>query len=350
MPRDIDGVIHTDEVDCVFSDRVVDGIAKRARLPAETDINRLAMGVRASAKEYAKQVRQATPNTVRRQIAGLARAAASRDYLHLIEIYRTLPDAARNLLEKRSQRNREQGVDWILPDPADLYDPERQQSAAATIYKLAATGGYREKGRKRPNGKRSKDRWLPSLYAPPPSRSEPRRAAERDFLMWLRDKYCDATGGRSGNTARRDILGPFARFFAECLELARTRTTVNDPDRAGLAVQLINDFAAEIRKSKLIDELRQLLKPWWQQYLAVSELARMIENGQAAVRHVAVGMDAAPAPDAPALIEFEETGNLCFYVSPRLAETIHVEPASRARIMVLAMGLQRSKKDKRAPA
>jgi hypothetical protein len=67
--------------------------------------------------------------------------------------------------------------------------------------------------------------WRPLLYAPDARRHFQKRAAERDFVMWLRLAWAEATGEPPSRTARRAEksyrdLGPFARFVRECLRLA----------------------------------------------------------------------------------------------------------------------------------
>jgi hypothetical protein len=344
MPRNSKDIIRIDEIADVFSDAAIARVARRARLPGDPDLKRLGAGIRASVGEYAKQSRQASRNTVHREIDALARAAARPDYEALAQAYDGMSDAARGLLEERSQRIQQRAAtdderhSWKLPEAPALRDPRRRQAASEAIYCLAVTGGRLAKGRKRPGGKQSLE-WLRRLHAPEKSRSEPRRQAERTFLMWLRVNYAIATGRMPPNSARRDMGGPFARLFAECLRMVRAPATSEDPDRTGLAVQLINDFGQACRIAKLEADLRQILNPLRRIHPAASELCRLIENGRAVIRRIPLGADENPVPDVPALIEFEETGNLCFYVSQSQWRTIRVKPAPRARIMRLAEGL-----------
>jgi hypothetical protein len=337
-------IISVDDIADVFSDAAIARVARRAGLPADTDLKRLGAGIRASAEEYAKQARQASRNTVHRDIDALARAAARHDYEALVQSYDGMSDAARVLLEERSQRIQQYAAadderhSWKLPEAPALRDPGRRQAASEAIYRLAVTGGAWAKGRTRPNGKQSLE-WQRRLHAPEPSRSEPRREAERTFLMWLRVNYAITTCSIPPNSARRDMGGPFARFFAGCLRMARAPATNENPDRSGLAVQLINDFGRTCRIAKLEADFRRILAPLRRIHPAASELCRLIENGRAVIMRVPLGGDENPVPDGPALIEFEETGNVCFYIPQSQWRTIRVKPAPRARIMRLAEGL-----------
>jgi hypothetical protein len=142
--------------------------------------------------------------------------------------------------------------------------------------------------------------------------------------------------------------GPFARFVAQCLCIARAPVTSEDPDRTGLAVQLINDFGREARLSKLEDDWRRILGPVKKVDWAISEIGQLVKRGEATVWRVATGTEPS-IPDAPAIIEFEETGNLCFYVSQWLWRTIRVKPAPRARIMRIAERLHAATARERRP-
>jgi hypothetical protein len=338
--------IRIDEIARTFSDAAVAKLADRVGMPVGTDLKELATGIRASVEQYAKEVRLATPNTVHREIDALERAARGRADPKLRRIYADLSDNARQLLEDRSQRirDRAQTTDeirrWVLPDPADLSDPYRQLAASETIHRVAVTGAYWSKGRRRPGGKNSvQSNW--QLHAPELSKSEPRREAERTFVRWLQVAYRGATGCMPPNTAQHDRPGPFARMVAECLRLARAPSSDPDDDRTGLAVQLINDLDRERRRDGDIRNWRRILRPLRLKYAVVDDIAGLVEQGQVDVKSMLPGMD--EDPDAffcpPALIEFKETGTICFYLL-HLRQTIRIKPFPRARIMEIANRLR----------
>jgi hypothetical protein len=151
--------------------------------------------------------------------------------------------------------------------------------------------------------------------------------------------YFETTERMPPTTARRDILGPFARFVADCLLLARAPVTDNDPDRTGLAVQLINDLDRLRRKGKLVRDFRRILGPLREAdtTVSISALGRLIEDGKAEAVRVQ------PDDDTPfrksALIEFPDVGRLCFFVAPGHWWTVGVKPYPRTRIMALAANL-----------
>src|SRR5262249_61761708 len=101
-------------------------------------------------------------------------------------------------------------------------DASHAAISCAMVASVCFSAGAQVHGRKRSCGKRSIT-WRPLLYAPQPRRNFPRRDAERNFVMWLRIAWLDATGAEASRTARhsdasRDV-GPFARLVPECLRL-----------------------------------------------------------------------------------------------------------------------------------
>jgi hypothetical protein len=322
--------IRTDEIARTFSDAAVAKLARRAGL-RRANFKELAAGIRASVEQYAKEVRLATPNTVHREIEGLVQAAARRDYPKLRENYANLSNDARQPLEDRVQRIRDraptedQKLYWALPELAELDDPCCQSAAAEAILRIATIGW-------------SKDGWI--LYAPEPSKSEPRREAERTFVRWLQVAYSRATGRMPPNTGQHYRPGPFPRMVAECLRLARAPSSDPDDDRAGLAVQLINDLDRERRYANNVWDLRCILGPLRREYPVIDCIVGLVEDGQADVRRIPRWAGADQVVGPPSLIEFEETGTICFYLRPEDHRTLAIEPFARARIMDIANSLK----------
>jgi hypothetical protein len=347
--------ISADEVLQVFSDRAVARLATKVGLPKGTDTQRLAKGIRASAQQYALDADRPTPNMMRREIDMLQRAADGRKYEKVARLRAELSGPTRELLERRAAniRSRSSSQDeqtaWSIQKPEQLHDCASRNDACDMVYSLAVTGGYPVKGRRRPTGKQYAKLQV-RLYAPEPSRAEPRREAERTFVMWLRAGYCDATDRMPPNTAHHYRPGPFARMIGECLRLARVPTTNTDDDRVGLAVQLINDFDRERRLDELIRKWRRILDPLWHDDAAMTQVPRLIEAGKAVVRRISRGADDGAIADQPSLIEFEETGTLCFYLSPKERRTLSIKPFPRARIMQIAEALFAATSKKRLPA
>ena len=209
--------ISVDEIPLVFSDRAVAKLAVNARLPDGTDMQRLAKDIRAAAAQYARDADQPTPNKVRRELDALRRAAERREYRKLKQLLAEISDPARELLEIRladirdGHTRKNHRDTWFLPEPEELSDPTRRDVACDMVYSLAVTGGFRVEGRAR-GGSRRRHRMQVRLIAPEPSRSEPRREAERTFVMWLRIAYHRATGRMPPSTAQHYRPGPFAEW------------------------------------------------------------------------------------------------------------------------------------------
>jgi hypothetical protein len=66
----------------------------------------------------------------------------------------------------------------------------------------------------------------------------------------------------------------------------------------------------------------------------------LIEEGQADVRRIPRWADADQVVGSPSLIEFEETGTICFYLRPEDNRTVAIKPFARARIMNSAHSLK----------
>ena len=145
--------------------------------------------------------------------------------------------AARQLLGEREQNVKDRAPRWRIPLTEELRDPVRCGVAAEGLCCLIEVGGKQKEGRNRPSGRRSIT-WDALLYAPEPSRREPRRKAERAFVMWLQVALAES-GAKVPVTALHSFPGPFAKFAAKCLYLMGA---ANTGSAGGLAVQLIGDL------------------------------------------------------------------------------------------------------------
>jgi len=145
---------------------------------------------------------------------------------------RLSPRAHRILLQRGSR------IGTDLPEPEAVLDSDRRENACAAIVKICMMGMGCAKGRARPNGRRSPGFWRPVLYAPNKQRHFAKRDADRNFLMWLRIAWLEATGNTPPDTARHAEpgrkIGPFARMLQECLRLLGAQDA--DP------VELINEL------------------------------------------------------------------------------------------------------------
>jgi hypothetical protein len=330
------GPIAEEEIARVFNDQVVAKLAKLARLPETTDLQQLGARFRASAAVFARNVRLPTANTVHRQMHCIAQAAMRQKYARLAEmLVARVPGDAWQSLDNRARTIRQRLPDadhsyWMVPQPEELLDPNRQR-VAERIWRLAVVGGHWSPGRKRPGGKQSIE-WHTHLHAPAASKSEPKREPETDLVMRLLLDVA-VTGYTPPVAANYDRPGPFCRMVAEFLRLVRAPTTPEDFDCTTLAVRLLNNIASMRRRSSLKRKWRRILTPLRKEDDLVHELGRMVELGKAKVLRAPAGAGTCHHSEEPTIIEDPERGTLCFYLSPSQSKIIAVRPSPRARIM-----------------
>ncbi len=259
----------------IFNDDRISGLAAIAKMPEDYDRARFASGIRWAVENYIEARAKPSPNKLRREIEALHAIAYrilqrneinERDYQALANLVETMtPECRRQLAGSatpwRLLEPEELTVTHALgasgytakkyaklmaevppasgrrvPDPAELRDPAIRKRVVEELRTLLSFGGT-WKVRKRPKGVPPTQKWVPLLYAPPPTRAEPRREAEREFVMWLRVAVVEA-GAVIPHAFDHRKPGPLARMVAECL------VAVGAADAAhatGLAVQLLND-------------------------------------------------------------------------------------------------------------
>jgi hypothetical protein len=211
-----------------------------ADLPPTADLARFGESVRTAARLYLVE-QQRNPLAVRREIRNLYRLAnkvmAGKSSPAALEAaVGDLAVGARQLLEYRAL--------MIARLPAGhLPRPELPRSPEGVI-ELTRYGGGMKQGRARPNGRRSRPRFEPLLWEPPPLPGRPPNQAGRELVIGLGDAYLHATGRNSPRTADHRKPGPFARLVRGCLHRMGARH-VN-------AVQLINTVG-ELRRDEPID-------------------------------------------------------------------------------------------------
>jgi hypothetical protein len=178
MPRNLDDLIPLGEIPVVFSYQAIAFIAASLSMGVGAQFQascnrRLGESIRASVRGYVAARRRLTPNTVRREIKAIARAAASGDYESssgdyesLSQLWNVLSADARHLLQRRADaaRNTEEACKEArlefeairgkllrphrdserhtvaMPTADDLRDPDRQATACDAIFRLAVTG------------------------------------------------------------------------------------------------------------------------------------------------------------------------------------------------------------------
>lgn len=238
-------VIAAADVTTIFDAACIASLAMIARLPPGSDLARFGEGVRWAALNYVQMKRQPSPNAVHREIKSLHALAFNRRFEPLAAAVDAMTPVARALLGKREARVRDRMPDWRISAAEELRDLASRAKAAEGLLALLEIGAERSLGRQRPSGRRSITRRS-EVFAPPPSRAEPRRAPERELVMWLQIAVAEA-GARVPVTARHDAPGPFARMAAECLRLVGA---IGPANARGLAVEMIRELRATARTRK----------------------------------------------------------------------------------------------------
>jgi hypothetical protein len=206
--------IEESEISRIFDDACIKGLAT-TRLLAGADLRRFAEGVREGARIYARDARVPTDNELHAEIAALYRAAERKQYEQVAALLEGFSPKARGLLNRRGARP---SLGLELPAANALRDAAQQKKARETVLRLCRLGGEYVEGRRRSSGKRSRT-WRPLLHTPRPSRSFPKRDAERNFVMQLQLAWLEATGRPPSLAANPARPGPFVRTVRKCLEL-----------------------------------------------------------------------------------------------------------------------------------
>jgi hypothetical protein len=226
------------DVDVIFDDARIKLLAQIVALPDHADIKAFGNGVRTAARIYIRDAVEPNSNDLRAEIESLHLAAEKRQYERVAEQLIQLSSRALRRLKDRANR-----ISLQMPKPASLHDPKLRKQACANLARLCEIGRRPVPGRMRPSGRRSRPAWEPVLDAPETRRSPPKRDAERDFVMWLRSAWLEATGElptATVNPSRPDR--PFANFIKECLRL------VGAPHANH--VELINELARRGKRKK----------------------------------------------------------------------------------------------------
>ncbi len=241
-------MIRSQDVDRVFDASCIKKLGTIAKLPADTDLMRFGESVRCAVRLYVREAGTPSANQLRHEVEALHRAAERRDYESLRGLIGRMTPAARALLQERHALLAERSLmrprrrrPILIPVPRiptleELADPERRDVAAEGLVALLEKGGM-FKVHKRRSGKPTIT-LAPVLHAPPASRAQPRRAAERTLVMWLQVAAAEVAAAVP-RTANRSKPGPAARMIAEVLVRAGA---IGPHGAQELAVRLINDL------------------------------------------------------------------------------------------------------------
>lgn len=226
-----------DDIDATFDEACIARLAKIARLPASADLRSFGVSIRTAVAIYLKDANEPDGNELYHEIAGLYRLADKRRFDDLSAAIENMSDAARAHLDERANRP---SFGFSLPKASDFLTASQRDEATRRIIAITVIGGEVVRGGKRPRHRPPALR--PRLYAPLPRRHFAKRAAERDFVMWLQVAYLESTGRMPAVTANAERRGPFARLVRECLYLAGARH-VNE-------VEVINSLKTGVRKKR----------------------------------------------------------------------------------------------------
>jgi hypothetical protein len=224
--------IAVDEVDQIFDEATIETLVRLAGFSPQVNRERLGKFIRDAVRNYAANIRKATPNEQNVEVAELNRAAERGDYEKVGSLLRNLSNETRDGLNARGKKIRNpngifrvrhhvgsvvEGVQ--LPSPEMLQDPARQEEACLLIAMLCRIGGGYIVGRRRPSGRNSIV-WRHRLHAPLMSRHPEKCAPERALVKELRYVWFEAKGKSPSPTAHPDNLGPFARIVNGVFRLA----------------------------------------------------------------------------------------------------------------------------------
>jgi hypothetical protein len=227
-------LIALSDVEQVFNDEVVRGLARTAKLPLCADIVRFTASVRVDVCNYLEaQLRLSTPQL---------RAAIERLY-QLNKRAERGGDRAVRALARAVDTMAADVLNWLtqfrtpqtsqIPTAPEIISPATRQSAIQRLGVALSHGGVFVIGRKRQGGKRSRS-FKPLLNVPTGiERKRPRGEAQREFVQSLALTYSEGTGKNPPYTAR-EAGGPFCNFVTECFEF------VGAP--SGNVPRLINEF------------------------------------------------------------------------------------------------------------
>jgi hypothetical protein len=222
------------DVEHVFSDQVVEGLARTAKLPAGADLVRFGASVRVDVRIFLEAQRRLSAPKLRAAIQQLYRLntraergndQAARALAHAVNM---MPADMRNWIAHFCTPQ-----DSHIPTAAEIISPATRQSAVQRLSAVLSHGGGVVIGRKRSAGKRSLS-FKPLLNVPTGiERKRPRGEAQREFVRSLALTYWEGTGKKPPHTAK-EASGPFSTFVAECFELAGAPS--------GNVPRLINEF------------------------------------------------------------------------------------------------------------
>ena len=210
-------LILANQVPVKFDAAAIKAIADEAKIPATANLQNFGDAVRDAATRYIEAAKKPQIGAVRKEIEGLYRQASKAEKGDAKAVNETarrlviLSPTARQFLNQRVKRG------LPLPTPSDLSN-NRCEDAISQLLRLLCWGGVTVQGRAREDGKRSRPKFKPLLWAPAPRRGRPSNEAEREFVMWLSIAYLEATDRSPPRTVNSRAKGPFCRMVESCLK------------------------------------------------------------------------------------------------------------------------------------
>ena len=211
----MNALIAEKDIDAVFSDAAVAKLLHRVSADAAI-IGRAGRSIREAVHVYLALRARTAWKDIRRQIErlyGLAeRAARSSEpaITELAERIAGIDPAVRQSVERSIYRR------VAFPTADEIRNEGTRQAAISRLQSILSTGLKWAKGRKRPNGQRSRS-LKPLLRVPDLGRGRPRDIAARELMQNLRLIWLETSGQRPPNwvSADNSTLQPFFVFVSE---------------------------------------------------------------------------------------------------------------------------------------
>jgi hypothetical protein len=232
-------LIAISDVEGVFNDEIVKGLAQSLKLPANANIARFGESIRIAARIFLEAKGRLNAPRFRAAIERLyqlntrAEGGSDRAARALARVVGAMPADVRRWLACQIPGRK-------IPTAEEILSPAMRQSAVERFRLILSYGGSVVAGRKRSGGRRSRS-FKPLLRVPEriePGR--PRGEADRVFVQWLAVAYVEATRRPPPRTAHYDIRGPFPHFVHQCFELVGAPT--------GNVTRLLNQYGAARRR------------------------------------------------------------------------------------------------------
>lgn len=235
-------LIKATNVDPVFNAETIRKLAQLARLPPDADLGAFGRSIRCCVRHFLDHAAVPQGGEIRGELQVFAYSVK-----RVVTEWPKGAEAAAEGLKKLSSEAQRHLDDHAapyrsVPTRDELLDARCGRDAFSLLLGLLHIGAVWEPGRRRPGGKRSRDKLQGKVIGPPIRRGRPRNTPEFHLCNSLGAAYWKATGKLPPLKTRADAPGPFARLVREVLR--QTGTPSVD------AVELVNAHGRAWKKSK----------------------------------------------------------------------------------------------------